>query len=941
MARLEELADLGQSIWYDYIRRFFLTRGELKKLVEMGLRGVTSNPAIFEKAIAGSADYDDALLQSGLTEKSPEEIYEALAVEDIAMAADELRTVYEGTNGRDGYVSFEVSPELAHSTERTVSEGKRLFAAVARPNLMIKVPATEEGVPAIIELIGSGVNVNVTLLFGVANYLAVAEAFLAGLERLADRGPSVPGGHTVAGIASVASFFVSRVDTAVDQALEKGGNRELQGKIAIANAKIAYAEYGRIFRGARWERLAAQGARSQRLLWASTGTKNPQYSDTLYVDELIGPETVNTVPPATFEMFLDHGKAAMTLTVGIEEARAQVARLADLGIDLAAVTRKLQADGVAAFESAYRSLIESVQEKRNRLRSDTRSNGFALGNYQPMVDRALRELEDEDILNRIWKHDHTVWGEDPAEISNRLGWLHSPEVMVEAIPQILSFVDEVRGDGLDRALLLGMGGSSLAPEVFRKTFGIKEGYLDLEVLDSTDPGAVLEKKRAFDPAKSLFIVSTKSGGTVETISFMKYFYNRCVKTLGRERAGEHFVAITDTGSALERMAGELRFRRIFLNDSNIGGRYSVLSYFGLVPAALLGVDLGILLERASAVACNGEPCNSPTQGDNSSAALGTIMGKLAEAGRDKVTLICSPAISSYGAWVEQLIAESTGKRGKGILPVDGELLLKPRYYGKDRLFVYLRLKGDTTHDAGVEALKSDGHPVVRFDLRDLYDLGGEFFLWELATSIAGRFLGINPFDQPNVESAKVLARKMVAAFQKEGRLPGLTPVLEDMGVKVFYERDANDLKEALESFFALADQGLEESLGRSYVTLQAYVTPTPGVSAALTELRTLIQKRYRLATTVGYGPRFLHSTGQLHKGDGGNGLFIQITSDLQEDAEIPDRPAEDASSITFGILKDAQALGDRQALLDNRRRFMRLHLGGLETGLKALVDVLT
>jgi transaldolase len=390
MARLEELADLGQSIWYDYIRRFFLTRGELKKLVEMGLRGVTSNPAIFEKAIAGSADYDDALLQSGLTEKSPEEIYEALAVEDIAMAADELRTVYEGTNGRDGYVSFEVSPELAHSTERTVSEGKRLFAAVARPNLMIKVPATEEGVPAIIELIGSGVNVNVTLLFGVANYLAVAEAFLAGLERLADRGPSVPGGHTVAGIASVASFFVSRVDTAVDQALEKGGNRELQGKIAIANAKIAYAEYGRIFRGARWERLAAQGARSQRLLWASTGTKNPQYSDTLYVDELIGPETVNTVPPATFEMFLDHGKAAMTLTVGIEEARAQVARLADLGIDLAAVTRKLQADGVAAFESAYRSLIESVQEKRNRLRSDTRSNGFALGNYQPMGAKIRR-----------------------------------------------------------------------------------------------------------------------------------------------------------------------------------------------------------------------------------------------------------------------------------------------------------------------------------------------------------------------------------------------------------------------------------------------------------------------------------------------------------------------------------------------------------------------
>ena len=551
-----------------------------------------------------------------------------------------------------------------------------------------------------------------------------------------------------------------------------------------------------------------------------------------------------------------------------------------------------------------------------------KSYSFSLGNYQAAVDAALADQRDNNIMARIWKHDHTVWKSDPTEITNRLGWLHSPEVMVKAIPEITALVDAVRAEGYAQALLLGMGGSSLAPEVFRFTFGVCKDdpagrlYLDLAVLDSTDPDAVLAHAKRLDPAKTLFIVSTKSGGTVETFSFFKYFYNWTAEKIGREKTGAHFIAITDPGSGLADTAKKYNFRKTFLNDPNIGGRYSALSYFGLVPAALLGMDLNLLLERAQTTADN-----SKDIGNNSSAQLGAIMGELAMAGRDKVTLITSPRIKYFGAWAEQLIAESTGKEGKGILPVDGEELGAPGVYANDRLFVHLHLEGDSTHDAKVETLRQAGHPVVRLNLRDLYDIGGEFFRWEMATIIAGQRLGINPFDQPNVESAKVLARQMVAAYQKEGKLPEQTPSLRASGVAVYSDFAVKSVGEALNKFLMQAQSG------RSYVSLQAYVQPTPETDAALQELRTKIQTSLRVATTAGYGPRFLHSTGQLHKGDAGNGLFIQFTSDPIQNAAIPDEAGAPKSSMTFSVLKLAQALGDRQALLHAGRRVIRFHLG--------------
>lgn len=560
----------------------------------------------------------------------------------------------------------------------------------------------------------------------------------------------------------------------------------------------------------------------------------------------------------------------------------------------------------------------------------TQNLSASLDQYQADVGKILANLKAEHVMTRIWTHDYTLWSQEPTEISNRLGWLHIAEAMKQDIHRIAALAEAVRADGYTHVLLLGMGGSSLAPEVFRKAFGVADGHLDLAVLDSTDPDAVLAHAESLDPKRTLFIVATKSGGTVETLSFFKSFYNRVADAVGLDHAGEHFGAITDPGSSLADLAGRYDFRATFLNDSTIGGRYSALSYFGLVPAVLVGVDVDKLLDRAIAMM---RDCQA--EDDNPGAWLGAVMSVLAMAGRDKLTLIASPPIAAFGAWVEQLIAESTGKEGKGILPVDGETLGPPDVYGNDRLFVYLRLDGDDTHDDAVNALREAGQPVVQIDLRDPYDLGGEYFRWEMATAVAGHRLGINPFDQPNVESAKILARDMVSAYRESGALPAMTPRLEADGIAVYANAGvvANNPKEALDSFVEQARPG-------DYVAIQAYVQPTAETDAALQQLRIQLRDRLKLATTVGYGPRFLHSTGQLHKGDAGNGLFIQITADDQRDAPIPDEAGSPDSSITFGVLKAAQALGDLQALLFAWRRVIRFHLGeDVVGGLKCLMGL--
>src|SRR4030095_14159186 len=689
MNPLKELLAQGQSVWLDYIRRDLIRTGELKRLVEQdGIRGVTSNPPIFEKAIAGSTDYDDAL--RALLAKDPKtdvgNLYERLAIEDIQMAADVLRVVYDETDGTDGYVSFEVSPHLAHDTQGTIKEAKRLRAAVARPNVMIKVPATPSGMPAIEELIAEGVSVNVTLMFSMSHYEAVARAYIKGLERCGDPGQ----------VASVASFFVSRVDTMVDKALEETGNPEakaLEGKIAIANSKVVYRRFLEIFHGEGFAALRQRGARVRPPLGASTGTKNPAYSDVFYVENLIGPETVNTLPPETLNAFRDHGKVpGATVRQGLAEADEALARLSAFGIDLNAITEKLQQDGVAAFAASFDQLMAGLEKKRqSMLGAELDRLELHLGSYQKRVDRRLAQWQKDQFSSRLWKKDYTLWSKEPQpELIDRLGWLELPETMAKEVGALAAFADKAKADGIQHVVLLGMGGSSLAPEVFQQTFGNGSGYPELHVLDSTHPAAVKAVEARVELAHTLFLVSSKSGTTTETNSFFYYFWDKLKKT--ENEPGSHFVAITDAGTPLEKLAAERHFRATFNAPAEVGGRYSALTVFGLVPAAPIGRDVGAGLVRARRMS---EAC-APTTAENRHPGLllGAALGELALAKRDKVTFLCSPSLTALPSWIEQLIAESTGKNNKGIVPVANEHLAAPENYGADRFFVYLRLDGD-------------------------------------------------------------------------------------------------------------------------------------------------------------------------------------------------------------------------------------------------------
>ena len=923
MTKMHELALAGQSIWLDYIRRAFLDAGKLNDLVNRGLRGVTSNPSIFQQAITSSTDYNAAierLVSDGLTVN---DIYETLAIQDIRRAADILRPVYERTDALDGYVSLEVNPKLAYDTEGTVMEARRLFSMVDRPNVMIKVPATPAGIPAIETLIGEGININVTLMFSLKHYDETANAYISGLERLASS-------HVdYSKVASVASFFISRVDGIVDKKVTALGHPQLAGKIAIANARMAYDRFKTTFSGPRWEKLAAKGARVQRPLWGSTSTKNPAFPDTLYVDELIGPHTVNTLPLNTLDAFLDHGRVARTVDAHPAADRQSLADLAGLGIDLDAITEQLQKDGVKSFADAFDVLMQSIADKATGFSGSSSHSlgqrvGLHLGDQQPAVDAALSKMDESQLVARIWANSHTVWKPQADEIVNRLGWLRSAEAMKKEAQCIDGLVQDFQNEGYKQAIVLGMGGSSLAPEVFGRCFRGTE--IGLTILDSTHPDEVAAVAQALDPAATLFIVSTKSGTTAETDSFFKYFYNLTVDAVGAEQAGQHFIAITDPGSKLVTLAEAYNFRAIYINDPDIGGRYSALSHFGLIPASLVGVDLKRLLRRASEAM---NSCGSHVNASqNPGALIGGVMGELAKAGRDKLTIIASPQIAAFGDWLEQLVAESLGKEGKGILPVVGEAVGGPDVYGNDRLFVHLQCGDDESHKSAIGSLKEAGQPLIHLQFRDIYDLAEQFFVWEFAVAVAGERLSVNPFDQPNVESAKIQARKMLDAYTQTGKLPELIPALTDGNATLYGDVSASDLPAALRDFLDSARTG-------DYVAIQAYLQPSQSMAQALADLQTAIRNRTKAAVTLGFGPRFLHSTGQLHKGDRGNGLFLQLVDQPQTDLPIPDVAGKPESSVSFGVLIASQFLGDRQALLDAGRRVLRIDLNGAPAALVA------
>ena len=939
---LLDLQRFGQSIWLDYIRRSLITSGELQRLIdEDGLRGMTSNPSIFEKAISGSTDYADLLNSlKSRTDLDAKARYEILAIRDIQDAADILRPVYESTKRRDGYVSLEVSPYLARDTQGTLQEARALWKAVGRENVMIKVPGTAEGIPAFQRLISEGININVTLLFSQKVYEDVAEAYIAGLEQLAAKGGDV------SRMASVASFFISRIDNSADAQVaaklkttkderEQAKLRSLLGKVALANGKLAYQSYLKIFGTDKWEKLAAKGAQTQRVLWASTSTKNPSYSDVMYVEEMIGPDTVNTVPPATLDAFRDHGHAHQSLTEDIEGAKKVMAKLASVGISIDEITTKLTEDGVRLFAEAFDKLLEAVEKSA---RSETR----------PKVNRQSYKLPDKlaaevkaniddwraaGKVRRLWQRDASLWtGTDE---SNWLGWLGITEDEITHSTDLQRVAEEVKKEDFSDILLLGMGGSSLAPEVLAMTFGKIDGFPRLHILDSTDPAQIRACEGKLDLSKTLFIVSSKSGSTLEPNIFKQYFFERVKQAVGAETAGSRFIAITDPGSKMEQVASVDRFRQIFHGLPSIGGRYSALSNFGMVPAALMGLDTIRFLDLTEEMV---EACAScvPVE-ENPGVVLGIILGTAARNGRDKVTVVTSPAISDLGAWLEQLLAESTGKEGKGIIPVDREELGPPEFYGDDRIFAYVRLESapDSAQDAKIAVLEEAGQPVVRISVADTYDLGQEFFRWEIATAVAGSIIGINAFNQPDVEASKVATRTLTAEYEKKGSLPEEKPIFEEGGIKLFTDpKNSEALAKAVGNEKSLADY-LRAHLDRvkpgDYFALLAYIEMNSDHVSRMQEMRCLLRDKKHNATCVGFGPRFLHSTGQAYKGGPNSGVFLQITCDDAADIPVP------GQKYTFGVVKAAQARGDFQVLAERGRRALRVHLGkDLQTGLVVL-----
>jgi transaldolase/glucose-6-phosphate isomerase len=935
---LLQLGEAGQAVWLDFIERKILKNGAFQALIDHdGLSGVTSNPSIFEKAIGESDDYDEPLkVFVEAADAEVDQVFEHLAIADIQAAADQLRPVYDRLSGRDGYVSLEVSPYLAMDTEATIAEAQRLWRAVDRPNLMIKVPGTKPGVPAIRQLIGEGINVNVTLLFGIDAYLAVAEAHIAGLEAL----KAADG--DVSKIAGVASFFVSRIDTQIDAAIDKrldGGGRvdhpdlaHLRGKVAIANAKIAYQRYLELIATPRWKALAAAGAAPQRLLWASTGTKDPAYSDVLYIETLIGPDTVNTMPPKTMDAFRDHGRVSQNLTDDVDEAEAILAAAKRMGLDLDGVTDRLVDDGVRQFADAADKLYGAVARKRVAVLGEAlNGQNIALSaDLKAPVAEATERARAQGWARRLWAGDASLW--TCKDEGKWLGWLAAARGEGVDMAALNAFQCEIRGAAFDHAVVLGMGGSSLGPEVLARTFGVQPGHPELLVLDSTDPAQIARFEAQIDPARTLFIVSSKSGTTMEPDILQRYFFARVAEAVGEIKAGLNFIAVTDPGSPLEVAAQHKHFRRVFAGDPAIGGRYSVLSNFGVVPAAVMGLDVRAFLAAGAAMA---RTCGaSAPPAANPGVELGLVLGAAAVAGRDKLTILASPGIAEIGVWLEQLIAESTGKIGKGIVPVAGEPVGDPACYGADRLFAYLRLDGDTALDQGVRALEDAGHPVVRITLASRELLGQEFVRWEVAVAVAGAVIGIDPFDQPDVEASKVKTRELTSEYENSGEWAPEAPILESEGLALYADpRNAEALKDTAgaQTLDAWLGAHFKRASVGDYLGLLAYIDQDPAHVEALTKLRQRLRDHTKLATVVGFGPRFLHSTGQAYKGGPNTGIFLQITSDPSHDLAVP------GHKFSFGVVEAAQARGDLEVLAERGRRLLRVHLGvDVEGGLAKL-----
>ena len=890
------MAAVGQSPWYDGLSRSLLESGRIATLIAQdGLLGITSNPTIFQKAIG----QDDALAirQAVLEGLGVKAIYERLVVREIQGAADLLLPVYEKTEGRDGFVSLEISPALAEDTQGSMDEALHLFHACGRRNVMIKIPATEAGILSIAPLIAHGIPLNITLLFDVEMYERVAWAYIAGLEQATS---------PLHAIASVASFFISRIDVAVDQALSQSTLSPahvaaLSGKVAIANAQRAYRKWNEIVHSQRFEALRKRGAQPQRLLWASTGTKNPAYPDTYYVEALMAPHTVNTMPEATYLAFRDHGRVLDTFTEQLETSESVLCALSERGIDLSLLTRQLLEHGVRLFDQSFSQLMGTVAQMRaDILREALPKITLTLGIMTDRIETCLSETI--NIPRMLWKRE----GYPPGALSDDLGWLNLPQWPKTELLQLERLTESMRE--FRDVLLLGIGGSVLGVDALRR---VLKPEARLHIVDTLYGIPCVAE--GIDAAHTLCMVSSKSGATQETLCLLAYFYEDFRKKLG-EAVSQHFIAITNSGSPLEQQAKSLGLREILQSKTNVGGRYSVLSLVGMLPAALMGIDVRDLLYRANRMRQSCE-ADIPAS-DHPGVRLGFALAEAARAGQDKITFVLSSAMTGMGLWLEQLIAESSGKGGRGFIPIVHESFGLPEVYGNDRLFVWMRFLNEPADDkataqiTAIERLKQAGHPVIQIDFADRQDIGQAFYLWEIATAAASARLGVYPFDQPDVEEGKRYARHRLESVQESSPLPPERPDLVTEGMQIFGCAHSTTWQDALLSHFAKLAAG-------DYFAVMAYLDES--YAPIIQSLCETVRNRKQVATMGVFGPRYLHAAAQLYRGGPNCGLFLQLTAEDIERVLIPSRP------YTFGTMGLAEALGDFQCLKQRGRRILRLH----------------
>ena len=888
---LQKAQSLGQSIWCDDISRNLIKSGRLEDLISRGVTGLTTNPTIFEKALNATHDYDLDIARLVASGKSNKDIFEELSIFDVQKVADALMEIYTDSNYTDGYVSYELSPNLADDTAASVEEALRLFSLINRPNLMIKVPATSSGIEALRKLISLGINTNVTLIFNVDTYEAVVRSYLSGLEDL------VANGGDPSKVFSVASFFLARVDAAIDGVLKaKKGAAGNLNKSAISNAKIAYQKFTQHFSSPEFNALKLKGAMVQKPLWASTATKDPGLKDTFYFEELIAESTVMTMPEGLLKAVLDHAQVEKVISPDSIDPLKQISEIKKHGVDIEAVTSDLLAAGLESFAKSYTELITTIDRKRHSLNIKGYQSLFS---HSQILNPAYKQIEQENIISRIWSHDHKLWHESPREIIDRLGWLEITKVMTPRINEICSFAHEINQSDFDYVVLLAMGGSAFAPELFSQIFKATRNHRKFYMLDSTHPDWVKSVSESIVLEKTLFIVSSKSGSTIEVDSFYLYFRDLIEQHVGSENAGKHFVAITDTSTPLAQLAKAQNFRKVFLNPENIGGRFSCLSFFGLVPSALQGIDVKSIITNVETMIVKSKLEDLEL---NEPARLAATIAAFSAQGIDKLVIITSPSLSTMGVWTEQLIAESLGKEGGDVIPIAGEPLLDPDSYGNDRLFVYIKLATDDnkSKDLQVEKLMDSGNPVICIELEGPAQIGAELYKWEFATAVIGALKHVHVFNQPDVQAAKDFAQNGLNFYMKEGQLIKAPEVL------------------SVVDLFSLAKPG-------DYVSFLIYLSQTSSIDTAINRIREVIAKKFKLATSAGYGPRYLHSTGQLHKAGPNKGLFIQL---VEPDSNSSNEVEISGAGYSFRVLNNAQANGDLIALVEQSRRVSRVFIAG-------------